>query len=150
MEEWHDLGCGCHEVSTTGSVRSWTNGKWPGRRPFPFPQKPTPTPAGHLQVRVHGKTRLVHRLVLEAFVGPCPPGHECCHRDGDPSNNCLDNLYWGTRSDNVRDAIQHGTHAQASKTVAKCGHLYDRIVHRTNGTTYRYCSICDLARKKRL
>jgi hypothetical protein len=44
------------------------------------------------------------------FVGPAPSGHECCHRDGDPSNNDLANLYWGTPSQNRSDAVRHGTH----------------------------------------
>jgi HNH endonuclease len=38
----------------------------------------------------------VHRLVLLAFVGTCPPGLICCHNDGDPSNNRLLNLRWDT------------------------------------------------------
>lgn len=51
----------------------------------------------------------VHRLVLEAFVGPCPTGMECCHEDGDEANNCLGNLKWGTRKDNEADKKRHGT-----------------------------------------
>lgn len=53
--------------------------------------------------------RLIHRLVLEAFVGPCPEGHEACHNDGDARNNRLDNLRWDTRESNVLDKIKHGT-----------------------------------------
>ncbi len=41
----------------------------------------------------------IHRLVLEAFVGPRPPGHVACHKDGDKLNNCLDNLGWVTRKE---------------------------------------------------
>lgn len=54
--------------------------------------------------------RFVHRLVLEAFVGPCPPGHECAH-DPDPSpKNCrLDNLSWKTKKANHADKKTHGT-----------------------------------------
>jgi hypothetical protein len=29
---------------------------------------------------------------LEAFVGPRPPGLVCCHEDGDPANNRVENL----------------------------------------------------------
>lgn len=36
----------------------------------------------------------VHRLVLEAFVGPCPEGCEADHIDRDKSNNKLENLRW--------------------------------------------------------
>jgi hypothetical protein len=52
----------------------------------------------------------VHRLVLTAYVGPCPEGMECCHNDGDRSNNNLNNLRWDTRKENHQDAIRHGTH----------------------------------------
>lgn len=56
-----------------------------------------------------GKTRYVHQLVLEAFVGPCPKGMECRHLDGDHLNNNSSNLVWGTRKDNHADKIKHGT-----------------------------------------
>ena len=53
--------------------------------------------------------RLVYRLVLEVFVGPCPPGLECRHLDGNPTNNFLGNLCWGTHSENMLDRTRHGT-----------------------------------------
>lgn len=46
------------------------------------------------------KTCKVHRLILETFVGPCPPDMECRHLDGNPSNNKLENLKWGTAHEN--------------------------------------------------
>jgi hypothetical protein len=52
----------------------------------------------------------VHRLMLIAFVGPCPPGLECCHYDGDPFNNDLRNLRWDTHQSNCADSIRHGTY----------------------------------------
>lgn len=42
------------------------------------------------------KTFRIHRLVLQAFVGPCPEGMEARHLNGDPSDNRLENLCWGT------------------------------------------------------
>lgn len=57
----------------------------------------------------HNIPLLVHRLVLEAFVGPCPGGMECRHLDGNPRNNNLSNLKWGTRSENQQDSVRHGT-----------------------------------------
>lgn len=51
----------------------------------------------------------VHRLVLETFVGPCPKGMECCHNDGNGSNNKIENLRWDTRLANIRDKAKHGT-----------------------------------------
>jgi hypothetical protein len=53
--------------------------------------------------------RYVHRIVLEAFVGPCPGGWQCCHNDGDTSNNSVGNLRWDTPRENNADKIRHGT-----------------------------------------
>ena len=55
--------------------------------------------------------KTIHRLVLEAFVGPCPEGLECAHYDGDPSNNCVENLRWDSHAANCADRVRHGTEA---------------------------------------
>ncbi|WP_313591914.1 LuxR C-terminal-related transcriptional regulator [Agrobacterium cavarae] len=44
--------------------------------------------------------RQVHRLVLEAFRGPCPPDMEALHIDDTPTNNSIDNLQWNTKKAN--------------------------------------------------
>lgn len=64
----------------------------------------------HATLRVGGRFRhyKVHRLVLGAFVGPCPEGLECCHNDGDRRNNSIGNLRWDTRESNIRDRTKHG------------------------------------------
>ena len=54
-------------------------------------------------------TMLLHRLVLEAFVGARPEGMEARHRDGIRANNTLRNLVWGTKKENADDRIEHGT-----------------------------------------
>lgn len=54
-------------------------------------------------------TRMVHRLILEAFVGPCPPGMEACHWNGNPTDNRLENLRWDTPQENTNDKYRHGT-----------------------------------------
>lgn len=54
--------------------------------------------------------RLVHRLVLETYIGSCPEGMECRHLNGLLTDNRLENLIWGTRSENMQDAIRHKTH----------------------------------------
>jgi hypothetical protein len=53
--------------------------------------------------------KTVHRLLLETFVGPCPEKHEALHINGNRLDNRLENLRWGTRKENVADAIKHGT-----------------------------------------
>ena len=48
-------------------------------------------------------------LILETFKGPKPRSdYECCHKDDDRSNNHIDNLYWGTRGNNIEDAWENG------------------------------------------
>lgn len=42
-------------------------------------------------------------------MGPRPDGLECRHLDGNPANNRLLNLKWGTRTENVHDSMLHGT-----------------------------------------
>ncbi len=52
----------------------------------------------------------VHRLILETYVGSCPPDKEACHDNGNKQDNRLENLRWDTRSNNHLDAVRHGTH----------------------------------------
>lgn len=70
-----------------------------------------------VSLRHDGNTILcrVHRLVLEAFVGPCPAGMEGCHNDGNPSNNCVENLRWDTHQANVDDMVSHKTKVDPPK-----------------------------------
>ena len=62
------------------------------------------------------KTRLVHQLVMEAFVGPRPHGMECRHLDGNPKNNRLENLCYGTPKQNSGDKYLHGTVINGEKS----------------------------------
>jgi uncharacterized protein (DUF433 family) len=52
--------------------------------------------------------RLVHHLVLEAFVGPRPDGMEALHGPAGKLDASLANLHWGTRSENMRDKTRDG------------------------------------------
>ena len=56
------------------------------------------------------KTRFVHRLVLLAYVGePLPDQTHTRHLDGNPANNRLPNLTWGTPTENALDSRKHGS-----------------------------------------
>lgn len=69
--------------------------------------------ADHLTVALYmdgvPRSRLVHHLVLEAFVGPRPPGMEGCHGPGGSLVNRLDNLRWDSPSANQMDRVRDGT-----------------------------------------
>lgn len=92
-------------------------------------------------VWLSGRDVMVHRLVMLAFAGPCPAGHEVCHENGDGLDNRLVNLYYGTPSQNTLDRVRHGTHSNARKTACpKCGGGYDTV--QWGGRTYRICRPC--------
>lgn len=88
-----------YEVSTLGRVRR-VNGHVLIARP---------NTSGYPAVNIARRTYRVHRLVLEAFVGPCPDGHQCCHSNGNRADNRLSNLRWDTFMANIADRTLHGT-----------------------------------------
>lgn len=62
------------------------------------------------------KTLLVHQLVCRAFRGPRPTrNHEVGHCDGNPSNNCADNLRWVTGKENAEDRDRHNRTARGER-----------------------------------
>lgn len=91
-------------ASGRGKDRSWGHAKR---------LNPVPSQDGYLRVYLSqdGKenTVYVHAMVLTTFVGPCPEGLQCRHLDGNPANNHVTNLAWGTRLENDRDKLLHGT-----------------------------------------
>ena len=97
---------GLYEVSDQGRVRGLDRFGRGGRFVLGRMKKLTPNKDGYLTVSLSDATgqefrRQVHRLVLEAFVGPAPEGMESLHGpDHTPSNCRLDNLRWGTRTEN--------------------------------------------------
>lgn len=116
-ESWRPVSgfAGLYMVSDLGRVRSTPRKGTPGTL-----LRPAIMRKGHLRAgltkggKVSGK--YVHRLVLEAFVGPCPPSMEACHApDPNPANCRLDNLRWDTRIANAHDRDLHGNTARGSR-----------------------------------
>lgn len=103
IDEWYD-------VSDRGNVRSWRMGG-PSKKKRLEPKLLKSSLLGEYPGLKLGRSRAayIHRLVLEAFVGPCPEGMECRHLDGDRFNNTLTNLCWDTYQVNANDRIRHGT-----------------------------------------
>lgn len=91
---------------------------------------------------------LVHHLVLKAFVGPKPAGMECRHLNGNPADDRLENLKWGTPTENSYDTVRHGRHQGAIKTHCKNGHEFtpENTAPQTNGG--RACRTCNKKRAK--
>jgi hypothetical protein len=91
-----------YAVSNLGQVARWTDppqgkskqtGK--GRILIPYDNN-----FGWLQVKLtKGRQKLVHLLVMEAFIGSRPLGHVANHRNGNRHDNRASNLRWITQSD---------------------------------------------------
>ncbi len=54
-------------------------------------------------------TRKIHQLVLETYIGFRKKGQECRHLNGNCKDNWVENLRWGTSSENSFDSVKHGT-----------------------------------------
>lgn len=91
---------------------------------------------------------LVHRLVMAAFVGPCPDGMEVCHNNGVPNDNRLTNLRYDTASSNHLDRVKHGVHHWASKHECPRGHhlISPNLVPAQLKKGRRECLACARAR----
>lgn len=80
------------------------------------PRRPWVDEDGYQQLTLYrtesrhsGKRIAVHRAVALAFLGPAPNSFSVVrHLDGDPGNNTLVNIAWGTGSQNSQDRIRHG------------------------------------------
>jgi len=62
-----------------------------------------------------GRQIFIHKLVLITFIGPRPVGHQCRHVDGNPENNHISNLAWGTSLENQHDRVCHGTDSRGER-----------------------------------
>ena len=100
INDWEDK----YAVSDTGKVKNIISGKM-------LPQYDNGV--GYKKVHlwrdgVGEKKSYVHRLVAEAFI-PCAGGrNEVNHKDGNRSNNAIDNLEWVTSSENTKHAVYRG------------------------------------------
>lgn len=145
-EEWRPVVGfeGRYEVSDIGRVRSLLSGGTilrPRANHLRF---------GYLQINLrHGGsrrvvTRTVHRIVLEAFVGPKPVGKQCNHIDGDKSNNRLSNLEWVTCGENHIHAARMGLYARSKISIHNIGEIRKRLARgEMVRTLARSFSVCD-------
>lgn len=107
-ELWRQVvGWPAYEVSTMGGVRSARG---------PIKQF---TIYGYMSFNVcdgryKRKSLRTHREVLRAFCGDRPDLF-ACHIDGNPTNNRLSNLRWGSAKDNEADKIRHGRSLRGSR-----------------------------------
>jgi hypothetical protein len=156
--EYRDIpGFPGYRVGSDGSVWSCRNkhgdlqDEWHRLTPRPRVTGHPPRKGRYLQVLIapspgaRPRNLSVHRLVLLAFIGPCPPGHETCHGDDDPENNALSNLRWGTKKNNRDDAVRRGTWPRGQdKPNARLTEADVVFIHRLHEEGWR---VCELARR---
>lgn len=107
MEIWKPIAGtkGFIEVSNKGRVRSLLRGE-------PRVLKPQVDNKGYHRIRVtverEKMSYKVHREIAKAFI-PNPNNlPQVNHKDGNKSNNSVDNLEWITNRDNAHHAIENG------------------------------------------
>lgn len=159
-EEWRPVPGyeGAYEVSNRGEVKSIRRvvDKKNGSTQT-IPERivaPSTTNSGHrfcaLWKGNKRKRVYIHRMVAMAFLGGPPDSQEVCHNDGDPQNNFVENLRWGTRSENMRDEVIAGRHWQTAKTHCKHGHEFtiENTIIRKGGRG-RTCRKCNVVYQRR-
>lgn len=159
MEKWKEIEGyeGYYEVSNMGRVRS-VDREVLGPRGGPIKlkgklKKQTPQESGHLNV-IFSKDNVqkgyrVHRLVLCAFGPDKPePDSQVMHIDDNPANNRVENLKWGTYTDNMRDMCSKGRHRGQTRSHCPRGHALEgaNLVAWELSRGHRKCRACHQAR----
>jgi hypothetical protein len=111
-EEWRPVVGfeGYYSVSSSGRVRSdrsYNNTTWPGRIKNTFIDRGG-YPCVSIFKKRNKKSVRVHKLVADAFIGPCPSGLETNHKNGVKLDNHRGNLEYITRSANALHARSLG------------------------------------------
>jgi hypothetical protein len=117
-EEWRDIAGwkGFYQISNMGRIRTLKRKFVPKTRVLKACiDKYGYAFAGLFKNNKRLACPKIHRLVLETFVGPRPPGMECRHKDGNKLNNKLDNIEWATHDVNESDKYIHDTIMYGSK-----------------------------------
>lgn len=108
---------GCYEVSNLGRVKMLKRYGVPETRIKGLYLNTNKYLMTHLKLRGVRKTRTVHSLVLESFIGPRPSGLEIDHLNAIKTDNRLENLEYVTGAENIRRAQEMGLIPKAKPKV---------------------------------
>ena len=101
-EEWRTVDANGAAVSSYGRYRNFRG----------VVNTPTPARSGYVTVQIAGKFTSMHRAVAEAFGLPGQSAERCQvnHKDGDRSNNRVENLEWVSAAENNKHARDTNLH----------------------------------------
>lgn len=93
-------------------------------------RKPSVAKSGRKSFHIYDFTGKAHHksiqyLILSAFVGEPLPGQVACLKDGNLDNISLDNLYWGTRGQAIKN-IYNCKLTNADFTDTRVKRIYSR------------------------
>ncbi len=97
-EVWRPIKGFSYDVSNMGQVRRSQGASLPVGRPL-HPVNFRGYPAVGLWKDGDEHFWRINRLVLDAFVGPCPPNHQSNNINGRKDDNLVENLEWVTEED---------------------------------------------------
>lgn len=147
IEEWRDIKGyeGIYKVSNLGGVKKNVNQEW-------FVRKSSILKSGYAAIQLRkGKEKQmfrVHRLVALAFIPNPENKSDVNHIDGDKLNNCLENLEWATRLENMKHASEkrlmpHGVKNTSTKlNDQKIREI--RSLRKTNPKQYTYKKLSEI------
>ena len=143
-------------VTKNGRVYSNKSGKWVRRKPLLAGdryqvllsrQLPREDGRHHIWGKINHERKWfkVSRLVAMVYI-PNPNNYPVvCHKDNNPLNNHVSNLYWGTQSMNIQQAIADGRFKQCYRygkdnpMYGKTGSMKHKFgsLHPAYGNKYR-------------
>lgn len=105
----------------------------------------------HLRMGDRDKVVMAHRLVAEAFI-PNPDNLPLVlHGAAGATDSSVENLRWGTNSDNMQDKKRDGTDYELNKTHCPKGHPYspENTYWADAAHTSRKCKTCHNRRRRK-
>ena len=113
-EIWKDIKGyeGLYKVNDKGNVKSLNYNKTGVEKEL----KQSINTHGYCFVELSGRTKLIHRLVADAFIPNPDNMPQVNHKDENKLNNCAENLEWCTATQNAN----YGTNRARISKTRKC------------------------------
>lgn len=139
---------GIYEISNAGQVKSLSRTDKRGHKRNEKFLRPALNARGYLFVSFYDNvSKVIHRLVAESFLSNDFNKEEVNHKNGNKTDNRLENLEWVTHSENLKHACETGL-----KSIPKGEKTYNakltnkeadeiRSLYRTGNWTHKKLSL---------